>query len=709
MSGEVEKPEDLGTKDADVCKRWRRELELAGTHEKDWRTRAKKIVEIYRNEKKAGRETTDQAPNSFNILYSNTEVLKGVMYQKTPVPDVRRRFIDKDPVARQAAQILQRAISYSIDAYDFDAVMRADVEDILLPGRAVAKVRYVPTMSQDQSTVAYQEVTCDYVEWDLFRMSPAKRWAKVRWVAFGELMTRDDLVKAFNEAGKECELHWTPDDHKESEGDGDLFKRALVWQVWDKTSRKVIHVSDGLKNKPLSTIDDPLNLEGFFPCGEPVYSIANTSTMVPVPEYVQYQDQAMELDLITERIEKLVAGLKRRGIYDSTYKEIAELSKAGDDEFVAIENFANLAAKGGIEAALYEMPIETIGKVLIGLYQQRDQIKATIYEITGISDIARGATDPNETLGAQQLKAKYTNVRIQPRQQVVEKFARQLFRMKAEIISEKFTPEILKLITGPDMWMIQGQDATEPIMKILRNEKLRGFRVDVETGSTVEPDAAEEQKNRVELLTGITQFITGIGPAVLQGQIPMEFAVQLMSWGLRAFKVGPQLEEIIDSLSQQQGPQQQVMQLQQELGQYKQREDELKQREGEVQGVDMEMKKHEDDVRLRQSKQDDERALAERKMDMEQEVNMEKNAAQPKKPGVKVKPSPMGQLAEALQALAQAQAQQLEQQQQMAQQSAQSAQAVMDAVQQLAKQVATPKKLVRMQDGSKVAVPVTLN
>lgn len=88
---------------------------------------------------------------------------------------------------------------------------------------------------------------------------------------------------------------------------------------------------------------------------------------------------------------------------------------------------------------------------------------------------------------------------------------------------------------------------------------------------------------------------------------------------------------------------------------------------------------------------------------------MEKNAAQPKKPGVKVKPSPMGQLAEALQALAQAQAQQLEQQQQMAQQSAQSAQAVMDAVQQLAKQVATPKKLVRMQDGSKVAVPVTLN
>jgi hypothetical protein len=562
--------------------RWLREIELASRHESKWRERGKKIVERYRDDdRKTDSDGRLESPSRFNILYANTEVLKGVIYQRTPVPDVRRRFLDKDPVGRQASQILQRALSYCVDAYDFDEVMVSAVEDSLLPGRGVACVEYIPTMGKDPlkgpdgqavvddggqpvMPVAYQEARCKYVEWDMYRESPAKRPSRIRWKAYGELMTRDDLVAAFGDKGKRCTLDWAPKD-KENDAD-EFFKRALVWKIWDKKSRKVICVSKGLPEDVLSETDDPLGLEGFFPSPKPVYSITTTDSLIPVPEYIQYQDQAMELDEVTQRIKALTEELRVRGIADTSLSEVEKLAKAGDGEIIPIEDAARMAEireKGGLEKAIMFWPIQNIALVLVELYKQREQIKQTIYEVTGIADIVRGATKATETLGAQEMKARYANVRIAPRQKAVANFARDLFRMKAEIIAEKFTPETLKLMTGPEMWVIDAEvpdpaqpgkmvkqkvDATNEIMALLRNDKLRGFRVDIETDSTVQPDASEEQKNRIEFLTAVSGFVTGIAPAVQAGSIPKDVALEFLSFGARGFKMSPQLEEAIDRM-----------------------------------------------------------------------------------------------------------------------------------------------------------------
>ena len=119
----------------------------------------------------------------------------------------------------------------------------------------------------------------------------------------------------------------------------------------------------------------------------------------------------------------------------------------------------------------------------------------------------------------------------------------------------------------------------EQITKILRDDKLRGFRVDIETDSTVMPDAAAEQQNRIELLTAISGFVTGIAPAVQSGAIPMDLAKEMLSFGVRAFKVSPQLEDALDQIGQNDGQdekgqaaqmkvkelEQQMQQMQQEL------------------------------------------------------------------------------------------------------------------------------------------------
>lgn len=588
MSGEIEtKAQD--TDEAKITSRWLREIELAGTHEKEWRTRAEKVVKRYRDDE-ASSESESRKPR-FNILFANTEVLRGVIYQQSPTADVRRRFLDRDPVGREAAQVLQRALSFCVDAYDFDEVMNAVVEDYLLPGRGLAKVRYSaefapmigpdgqPVIGEDGQPVqqvAYETVETDYVEWDMVRISPAKRWSKVRWVAFGELLTRDELVKQFGEdLGRRCTLDWAPKDKESVE---ELFKRALVWTIWDKTSKTVHVVSKGLPDQRLSSRPDPLGLAGFFPCPRPVLAIHNTNTMVPVPEYTQYQDQAIELDNLTARIEHLTDALRRRGVYDSAYPELEKLAQAGDNQFIAVENFANLAEKGGLDKALYESPIETVAKVLLQLMQQRESVKQTIYEVTGLADVVRGVSQASETLGAQELKARYANSRTGPRQKDVQRFARDLYRLKAEIIAEKFSPQTLAQMTGFDLaaddqekqalrtQMQAAQAAGQPmpppkkieqptwaeIMAVLRSDKLRGFRVDIETDSTVQPDAAQEQKNRVELLSAITQFVQGIGPAVQSGAVPMGLAKELLTFGVRAFKVSPQLEDALDMIGGEQ-------------------------------------------------------------------------------------------------------------------------------------------------------------
>lgn len=594
MSGEIES-KDQDTDEGKITTSWLRELSLSSQHEDKWRKRAKKVIDRYRDEE----ADEDSRKSRFNILFSNTEVLRGVIYQKAPIPDVRRRFLDKDQAGREAAQVLQRALSYCADSYDFDGVMAGVVEDYLLPGRGQAKIKYIPTFApmtdeagqpvmddkgEPAQQVVYETVETEYVEWEMFRMSPAKRWAKVRWVAFGELLTRDELKDQFGDKGKRCTLDWKP---KEEESD-DMFKRALVWSIWDKTSRKVHVVCKGLPGERLAVKDDPLNLEQFFPCPKPVYSIRNTNSMIPIPEYAQYQDQALELDNLTARIDALTDALRRRGVYDASFPELGKLAGAGDNEFIAIEKFVNLAEKGGIESAIYEAPIEGIARVLIQLMEQREAVKQIIYEVTGIADIVRGVSNSSETLGAQELKARYANSRTGPRQKDIQIFARDLFRLKAEIISEKFSPQTLATMTGFDLaqndaekqalqLQTQGQQPPdklnkptwEQITKILRDDKLRGFRVDIETDSTVMPDAATEQKNRIELLGAISQFVTGIAPAVQSGAIPMDLAKEMLTFGVRAFKVSPQLEDALDSIggekeSGESAQAQQAMQMQQQ-------------------------------------------------------------------------------------------------------------------------------------------------
>ena len=356
-----------------------------------------------------------------------------------------------------------------------------------------------------------------------------------------------------------------------------------MWEIWDKDSAKVIFLAEGKKDAPIRVEDDPLQLTGFFPMPRPLYGIETSDNLTPIVPYDMYRAQAEELELISERIMALTSALKARGAYDGRLTEIGRLATADDNDLVAIENAIGYADKGGIEKAIFWFPIDVVSAVLEKLYVQRDQIKQTIYEITGIADILRGATDPNETLGAQKLKSEWGSLRVQRKQMEVQRYARDLFRLKAELVATKFDWQTISMMTGlkypseqekqaaqQQMQMAAqkaqatGQQPPQPpkelvdmlakpsleqVDKVLRNDTMRGFRIDVESDSTIRADMTRNQQTMTQFLTGTAEFMQAIGPAVMQGFFPADIAVEVFTAFARNFRLGKQAEDALDRLA----------------------------------------------------------------------------------------------------------------------------------------------------------------
>ena len=128
-------------------RRWVQQLDLAEKDRKDFLDDGKRIVERYRNETKVGGKARKRG---MPILYANTEQLHSALYQKPAKPDVRRRFSDRDPVGQQAAEMVERALTYFDDTGDSDTAVSSAVQDLLLPGRGVVRIEYEPILGQRQ-------------------------------------------------------------------------------------------------------------------------------------------------------------------------------------------------------------------------------------------------------------------------------------------------------------------------------------------------------------------------------------------------------------------------------------------------------------------------------------------------------------------------------------------------------------------------------
>jgi len=191
------------------------------------------------------------------------------------------------------------------------------------------------------------------------------------------------------------------------------------------------------------------------------------------------------------------------------------------------------------------------------------------------------------------------------------------------------------------------------VLALLRDEKTRGYRIEIETDSTIEPDEQAEKKSRIEF-TEITGKFLGEALPILQ-VMPQAAPLfqQALLFLVRGFRAGREMEDTIETVmgqisqaAQQPKPNPEEMKLQLEQKkmeseqQFKAQEAQMRQQEGQ-QKLQFEQQKHDQTMRNDQQKMAMEMIM--RKAEMGQKMAEAKVGMATKVATAAAKPAPGGE------------------------------------------------------------------
>jgi len=546
-----------------------RYLEVILAYENDykkWLARVEKIIKRYRDD---NRSASGNDTAKFNILWANVQTLKSATYSRMPKADVSRRFSDTDPVGRVASLILERALDYEIEHFpDFRSAMTHCVTDRFLGGRGTTWIRYDPHViaqeiqitedidSEDEpeelpEQIEYECSPTDYVHWKDFGHTPARVWEEVpqvwRWV----YLDKEAVARRFPGFEERIEFDSSPDTLNRYTQKDQIKDKAKICELWDKETQKVYWFCKNYA-QILDERDDPLDLEGFFPCPKPLYATTTSDSLVPVPDFVLYQDQANELDILSDRIDGLVKALRVRGVYDASQPALQRLLTEGDNNtLIGTDKWAQFSEKGGLKGSIDLLPLDTLATALLQCYQARQDIKGQIYEITGISDIIRGETAASETATAQQIKGQYAGLRLRSMQEEVALFASELLRLKAQVVCGQFQDQTILKYAAVEQLSPSDQQLVTQAMQLIRSEPLRSFRIEVNADSLVQIDENQNKQDRLEFLNAFSNFMREAIPAGQQVPEMAPMLMEIIRYGVSGFKQAKTIEGTIDTALEQ--------------------------------------------------------------------------------------------------------------------------------------------------------------
>jgi hypothetical protein len=576
-SVEPEKPTKSDKQPSGRLRKYWREIEAYNKAAEDWHQQSEKIVKMYLDQHR-----TAASGRRFALLWSNIETLKPAVYAKAPNILCSRRHKDPDPIGRVAAEILERATNTTLDLYKADERFRMVRDDRLLTSRGAAWVRYEADTTGDK--INYEKACIDYVHWRDFGHNVAGTWADV-WLVWRKVYkTRQENRKRF---GKVIADKLTYSAKTAADDDKEMGEhKACIYEIWDKTLNKTCFIS---KDCPeiLEDGEPPTNFRDFFPAPEPCYGTKTSKSLFPTPDYRYYQDQAQEIDDLTQQIAGLTDMLVPRGFVpagpsadgaDAVRVMIQSLQSQLTQNktiFIPVEAWAAFSEKGGAKGLIEWMPVADFVATLKGAIEARNQLVQDVYQITGIADILRGQTDPDETLGAQQLKAQTGARRVKNAKDEVARFCRDIGQLVAEIIAEQFQPQTIADMSGfayvpappiqPGMMGTQsdgiavptalnlppqspsGKTFDDKVLQLLRDDRMRGFLIDIETDSTIQPDEDAEKQRRTEFLTAMGGYLQQSGEMMMTAPSLGPLVSEMLLFGVRGFRVGRQMEDVIET------------------------------------------------------------------------------------------------------------------------------------------------------------------
>jgi hypothetical protein len=529
--------------------------------DRKWRDTSDRVVRRYLDDRSD--DPNADAVSKYNIFWANVQILKSALYATPPSPTVTRQYGDaKDDVARTAALILERILTFglNIDDSDMHQAFKAAVEDRLIPGMGQVWLRYEATTEATKpvidprtgvelapagSRIVNERAPADYVYWKDFIWSPARTWDEVWWVARRVWLPKARFTARFGKE-KYAEIRNSAEFTEKADGiapKGFRKGKVEIYEVWCRTTRKVHWVCACLESS-LEEINDPLGLDNFFPCPRPLFATHTTNDVTPRSDYKMAEDQYRELDTLNSRIAALTKALRVVGVYDSQQAELGKVLTGSELAMIPVTDWAMFAESGGMRKSVDWFPVEQVAGVLEKLMIQRQAVIGQIYELTSISDIMRGSSNPRETAKAQTLKAQYSSVRLQLIQQDVGMFVRHAMRLKAEIVSKHFQPE--SIANQSQIMFTESAQFAEPAIALLKDYRASEYRIEVSEESLSMADYTAERELRMEYVTAVGQFISQTAQMAQGMPQALPYILRILQWATAAFRGANDIESVFD-------------------------------------------------------------------------------------------------------------------------------------------------------------------
>ena len=579
----------------------------------DYQDKADKIDKLYADLDRLGSVTRDR---QFQLFWANVSVLGPSIYARPPVPVVVPRFKDRKPLPRAASEMLERCAVVSFEMENIDAIMRLVRDDLTVIARGAAWVRYETKKESGTNSerACIEHVDRRDFLHSVCRNWKEVDWvAKRSWLTKKEARKR--FKKASGDAYQKLEYAVRKDaddgidDNKLKAGIWELWCRSQNKVVWvgEGSEKCLDEVEPHLKLEGFFPCPAPaystVQRGTLIPVPDMVFY---------KDQLEEINELTARIHALSEAIK--VRAFYPSGAGDIS-AAIESAIKSTDDNaiMIGVPNWA-MMGNGGVKDMLVWLPVEMIAKTVAELVELRRQLIDDVYQITGLSDIMRGSTVASETLGAQELKSQYGSIRIRDRQDELTRFARDLTRITAEIMAENFqsktlmdmsqmdlptdaeiakqvkpleqqaqqmqaqlqqamndpetramaeqNPEKAQEIIGQAQQQLQqlGEQigqlketvTVDAVMKLLREQRLRPFVLDIETDSTIAPDENAQKQRATEFITavgGLLNQAAGATQAFGPGIAPL--LAESLKYTASQFRAGRQLDGAIDEFADQ--------------------------------------------------------------------------------------------------------------------------------------------------------------
>lgn len=590
---------------------WLAMIKMAERDFDDYQTRCDNIDKLYASLERLANTTRSR---EFQLFWANVQVLGPSIYSRPPVPVVVPRFQDRRALQRTTSELLERSTVVAFEMEDIDGVMRAVRDDLTVVARGVAWVRYETKQENDGlvERVCIEHVARkDYLH-DPAREWKEVDWA-AKASHLTKRQMRKRFRRSSGDVYKEA-AYLTRKDENDND-DGTLKARVWeIWSksqnkvVWvsEGCDKLLDDEKPHLKLEGFFPCPKPAYATVQRGTLQPVPDFVFYKDQLE-----EINELTGRIAALTEAVR--LRGFYPSGAGEiSDAVEAALKSQSDNVVLIPVSNWAMMGS-GGVKDMIVWLPLEMVVAAIAQCVEMRRQLIDDVYQITGLSDIMRGSTVASETLGAQELKSQYGSIRIRDRQDELIRLARDLTRIIAEIMAENFQSktlldmsqmemetdadiakqvkeieqqrdamarEIKEAQTDPEIMAMAQQNpeqaqqivgqfqsqmaemeaaideleekpTIEKVMKLLRDQRLRPFSLDIETDSTIAPDENAQKQRATEYVTAMGGLLAQAIPAIQTVPQIAPLMADTIKFAQKQFRVGREMQSTVDEFTEQ--------------------------------------------------------------------------------------------------------------------------------------------------------------